>query len=129
MYRLLHGDTLVAGSQSVDAKVGHDSLRLLRGLNIQLHPATIGQLVESAGGSGQRLQVGSRQLHAFLLPFRADREPVDAATLDKNLGLEPLGLQEKPLKILIAKKFCLLWAIVPNAGEHVEEILIRIADP
>ena len=61
MYRLLHGNTLIARVQSIDAQVGHGSLCLLRGLNIQFHPATIGQLMESTGGSGQRLQVGRGQ--------------------------------------------------------------------
>ncbi len=53
MYCLLHGDTLIPWVQSIDAQIGHGSLRLLRGLNIQFHPATIGQLVKPAGGGGQ----------------------------------------------------------------------------
>ena len=99
---LLDPDLLLDRRQTVQAKIRHGFLCVLNRLLIKLHPAGIGKVNKVAAGSGKLLQVAVSQFHPLLLPLCGDREPINTAATNNQLGFESFGLQEESLEPLIA---------------------------
>ena len=93
-----------------------------------IQPAS-GNFTKRPVAAGEPLQIGRRQLQSFLFPFGGNGEPVDAAALDDQLGLELARRQEQPMKGRVAEILGFLRAVRPGVRERVEKIFVRVADP
>ena len=123
------GRLLGVRREPFESQSGCHLMSLAVGVDVQLHPAAVGQLDEARGGRGQSFQVSLRELHALGLPFGAHRQPVDTGTLEHQLGLHESPVQEESLEAGVAQVVGLLGAVEPRRGQLRKAVLIGIEHP
>src|SRR6185295_15725089 len=69
------------------------------------------------------------ELHPFGFPLGGNREPINAAALDDQLGFEPAGGEKESVKGGVAKELGFRGSLLPGASERAEAVLVRIAYP
>ena len=105
MRDIFQTDALRHGDETVHAHFGHRLVRALHGGGVEFDPAGIRQFHKTSGRAREPFEVGLGKFQAFLLPFGGNGQPVNAAALDDQLGLEQARREEQPVKRRVAEKF------------------------
>src|SRR4029077_5639464 len=126
---MLHPDFLCNGNQAVNAKVRHRFMSGLNGLRVEFDPSGVRKFYEPARGSLETLKICRSELEAFLFPFGANRQPIDAAAFDHQTRAETPWREEKAMKGWVPEALSVGRALVPNAGQRAKKIFVRVADP
>src|SRR5262249_49367661 len=88
-----------------------------------------GEFGEATGWGLKTLKVGWGQLEAFLFPFCADREPINAAAFDNEPWAQSPRRQEKAMERWVAQAFGFARPFIPDASQRAEKVFIRIPNP
>ncbi len=99
------------------------------GRGVQLHPAGVRQLHETAGRRLQPLQIRRSQFHSFLFPFGRDGKPVDPAPGNDQFRPQPALGKKEALEGRVAEAFRLRGKVRPGERERIEKTLVCVANP
>ena len=123
------GRLLGVRRETFESQGGCHLVSLAVGVDVQLHPAAVGQLDEARGGRGQSFQVCLGKLHALGFPLGTHGQPVDTGTLEHQLGLHESPVEEEALEAGVAQVVGLLGAVEPRRGQLRQAVLIGIEHP
>jgi hypothetical protein len=129
MRGLLHADFLGDWHEAIDAQIGHGFVSRLDSLRVQFDPTGIGKFDEATGCGLQPLEVRGGKFEAFLFPFGAYRQPINAAAFDNETRAEASRCQKEPVKSGVAEAFGGLGTLGPDGCKCAKEVLIGITDP
>ena len=74
------------------------------------------------------LEIALSQLQPLLLPLSGDRQPIDAAAPDDQLGFEALGLQEQALEFRVSKVLR-VRLVRPGGVQALKEKRVGVSHP